>query len=149
MLDKIDQRIFLKKFFSDYVKSHKKIFIFLFGNEINEAIDDLTEKLLYAMKEKPEFFNYVCETLVDKDEVRIPIHDINTLSAMLFYFKRKKREIQLETESLYTPEFLQDIINVLQTKYSEMKAKEEEELKKQYIVEERKLYERLKKVWGN
>lgn len=152
MLDSIDQRIFLKNFFSDYEKTHKKSFRFLFGNEINKAIDDLTEKLVCAMKERPEFFNYVCEVLVDKDEVRIPIQDSETLMAMLSYFKSKKLKIQRETGLSYVPESLQDIIGALQTKYSEMKAKEEEELEKQRLIElekkELKEYERLKKKYG-
>ena len=153
MLDRIDQRIFLKNFFKDYEKSNRKGFRALFGNDVDKTIDDLTEKLIYAMKERPEFFTYVCdgESLVDKDEVRIPIQDSNTLAAMLSYFERKKYEIR--RESLFgTPEFLQDIIGVLQTKCNEVKAKEQEEFEKKRLIElekkELEEYERLKKKYG-
>lgn len=154
MLDRIDQRIFLKNFFKDYEKSHKKAFRFLFGNDVDKTIDDLTEKLIYAMKERPEFFTYVVEgeSFVDSDEVRIPIQDSNTLVAMLSYFERKRCEMQ--RESLFgVPEFLQNIIGILQTKYSEVKAKEQEEFEKKRLIElekkEREEYERLKKKYGD
>jgi len=154
MLDRIDQNIFLKNFFKGYEKANRKGFRALFGNDVDKTIDDLTEKLIYAMKERPEFFTFVVdgENLVDKDEVRIPIQDSNTLAAMLSYFERKKCEI--ERESLFgIPEFLQNIIGVLQTKYSEVKAKEQEEFEKKRLIElekkEREEYERLKKKYGN
>jgi len=154
MLDRIDQNIFLKNFFKGYEKANRKGFRALFGNDVDKTIDDLTEKLIYAMKERPEFFTFVVdgENLVDKDEVRIPIQDSNTLAAMLSYFERKKCEI--ERESLFgIPEFLQNIIGVLQTKYSEVKAKEQEEFEKKRLIElekkEREENERLKKKYGN
>lgn len=156
MLDRIDQRIFLKNFFKDYEKTHKKAFRFLFGNEIDGAIDDLTEKLIYAMKENPKFFTYVVEgeSLVDNDEVRIPIPDSRTLRAILSYYHNKTREIQLETNIFgVVPEPLQNIIGILQTKYDEMKAKEDEEAERKRLIElekkELEEYERLKKKYGD
>ncbi len=155
MLDRIDQRIFLKKFFKDYEKSNRKGFRALFGNDVDKTIDDITEKLIYAMKDNPKFFTYVCdsESLVDKDEVRIPIHESTTLLAMISYFRNKCREIQLQTNIFgVIPEHLQDILGALQTKYDEMKAKEEEEEEKKRLIElekkEREEYERLKKKYG-
>ena len=152
MLDRIDQRIFLKNFFKDYEKSNKKSFRALFGNSVDEAIDDITEKLIYAMKERPGFFTYVCdgESLFDKDEVRIPIPDSITLYAILSFYKTKRLEIQRESHiPFFTPKYLQDIIGVLETKYDEMKAKEDEEEERQRLIElekkEREEYERLKK----
>lgn len=154
MLDRIDQRIFLKNFFKDYEKTHKKGFRALFGNYVDEIIDDLTEKLVYAMKDRPEFFTYVCdgESLVDNDEVRIPIQDSQTLRAMLSYFRNKSRELQLETHTFgVVPEPLQSIIGILETKYDEMKAKEDEEAERKRLIayekKEREEYERLKKKY--
>lgn len=155
MLDRIDQNIFLKNFFKDYEKTNRKGFRALFGNDVDKTIDDLTEKLIYAMKERPEFFTYVVdgENLVDKDEVRIPIHESTTLLAMLSYFRNKVREIQLQTNIFgVVPEHLQDIIGALQTKYDEMKAKEKEEEERKRLIylekKEREEYERLRKKYG-
>lgn len=155
MLDTIDQRVFLKQFFKEYEKSNRKGFRALFGNDVDGTIDDLTEKLIYVLKENPKFFTYICngESLFDKDEVRIPIRESTTLLAMLSYFKSKAREIQYQSSFFEAvPEHLQDIIGVLQTKYDEMKAKEEEEEERKRLIElekkEREEYERLRKKYG-
>lgn len=156
MLDRIDQRIFLKNFFKDYEKTYKKSFRALFGNHVDEVIDDITEKLIYAMKERPEFFTYVCdgESLVDKDEVRIPIPDSMTLYAILSFYRTKRLELQREAPVYdVTLKYLQDIIGILETKYNEMKAKEDEEVERQCLIElekkELEEYERLKKKYGD
>ena len=93
------------------------------------------------------------ESFIDKDEVRIPIHESTTLLAMLSYFQNKAREIQYQTNIFgVVPEHLQDIIGALRTKYDEMKAKEEEEEERKRLIElekkEREEYERLKKKFG-
>jgi hypothetical protein len=156
MLDTIDQKNFLKNFFKDYERTHRKGFRSLFGNNVDEVIDDLTEKLIYVMKDNPKFFTYVCngEIFIDKDEVRIPVHESTTLLAMISYFRNKACEIQRETNIFgVIPEHLQGIIGALQTKYDEMKAKEEEEEERTRLIEfekkEREEYERLKKKYGD
>ena len=157
MLDTIDQNIFLKNFLADFVKKHgdttwsgRRYII-----NSDESASLLVDKLVDAMRENPKFFTYVCngESLFDKDEVRIPIHESITLLAMLSYFKDKAREIQYQSSFFEAvPEHLQNIIGILQTKYDEMKAKEEEEEERKRLIElekkEREEYERLRKKYG-
>lgn len=154
MLDRIDQNIFLKNFFADFVKKHGDIRWSGRSYTINsnESANLLVDELIDAMKEHPQFFTFVVEGggPVGEGELKIPVKSAASILPMLSYFRNKRREIEME--HFYTPQELKDLIGLLQTKYNELdeKEKEEEERKRLIYLEkkEREEYERLRKKYG-
>ena len=154
MLDRIDQNIFLKNFFKEFVKKHGDVRWSgrSYTIDSNEAADLLVDELIDAMKEHPQFFTFVVEGdgPVGEGELKIPVKNAASILPMLSYFRNKRREIELE--HFYAPQELKDLIGLLQTKYNELdeKEKEEEERKRLIYLEkkEREEYERLKKKYG-
>lgn len=154
MLDRIDQNIFLKNFLLDFVKKHgdttwsgRRYII-----NSDESASLLVDKLIDAMKERPQFFTFVVEGdgPVGEGEIKIPVKNSASILPMLSYFKNKRREIEME--HFFTPQELKDLIGLLQTKYDELDEKEKEEAERKRLIElekkEREEYERLKKKYG-
>jgi len=139
MLDKFDQNNFLKDFFKNFLREQGNIF----GNyTITKGnINFLVDKLLDAMNNKKNFFNYYTEYSPVKEKIiELPYSsskDIEKIIQALYIMHG------------YNPALLEEpLINLLRTKYKEMKEQEEKEAEKQRKIEEEKrefeAYQRLK-----